>query len=64
MGKRMTSTADEPFKCLYVHIIYRSKKQRKERFAQVNEWIQDGEVPTDLPDWCEITLNHGGGGGP
>lgn len=64
MAKRETSAADEPFSCLYVHVIYRGKKQRKERWAIVNDWIQAGEVPTDLPDWVEMTLNHGGGGGP
>jgi len=64
MSGNNVGAADEPFQCLTVHVIYRGEKQRKKRYAETNEWVQAGMIPTDLPDWAEVTLNHGGGGGP
>lgn len=55
---------DEPFHCIRVHVIYRTAKQRKKRFAIVNRWMQAGKFPTDLPPWAVVIDNHGGDGGP
>lgn len=53
-----------PFHCTRVHVIHNNERERQERWAQVNEWMQQGTSPVDLPEWCEILYNHGGGGGP
>ena len=61
---RGTGAADEPYHCGDIHVIWRTEKQRKKRWAKANKWMQDGKVPTDLPKWAVVILNHGGGGGP
>lgn len=53
--------------CLVVHIWGDDVdlQTMQERFAQVNEWVQNNAIPAVTPTWVEeITLNHGGGGGP
>ena len=58
------STADEPFHCGTVHVIWRTEKQRKKRWKKVCKWYQDGILPTDPPEWVAFNQNRGGGGGP
>ena len=58
------STADEPFHCGTVHVIWRTEKQRKRRWKKVCKWYQDGTLPTDPPEWVAFNQNRGGGGGP
>ncbi|MGI9297790.1 MAG: hypothetical protein ACR2QC_07820 [Gammaproteobacteria bacterium] len=52
------------FHCTRIHVIHRNEQERQDRWNIVNGWMQAGEVPTDPPDWAEILINHGGGGGP
>lgn len=59
-----TGPRESAFHCTRVHVIHRSEEQRKERWAIVNGWMQAGELPIDLPEWAEVLVNHGGGGGP
>ena len=62
---------DDKFACLLVQVFSdvdatpeEEKQQIQERMAIVNGWVQNDCIPTALPEWCEITQNHGGGGGP
>lgn len=56
---------DRPFKCDEIHVIWRTPKQRRRRFAKVAKWGKRGYLPKKgIPAWVTWKKNHGGDGGP